>query len=122
MPRNERAPLDFTKPRSTTHIVVCPHCLGSSTVSLDFVAKICICGQYFNVDQSLPEDQATHVNDVAKPINKAYTKLKGHMEKKAYEYKDKVMDKRKTGKVKDHEQINVNGTMPKKKWGRDNEY
>ena len=118
----ERAPLDFTKPRSKQKILVCPHCKGSSTVSVDCVGKICQCGKYFSAGSSLSKKEATHSNNTNIPVNKVFTALKADMETKAYKWRDEQIEKRKAGKTRDHEQINPDGTMPKKKWGRDDDY
>jgi hypothetical protein len=113
----ERAPLELTKVKKQTRIIVCPHCCGAITVGVQCAGLICKCNQYFSADDSLSEEQATHSNDTVKTINPDFIKLKADMEKKAYAYKEQVMDKRRTGEVRNHEP-----GFAEKKWGKDKDF
>ena len=114
---DERAPLEITKTKKQTRIVVCPHCKGGTTVGVQCVGLICKCNQYFTDKESLPVEQATHSNDTIKLVDQNFVKLKADMEKKAYEYKENVMDKRKDGKARSHEP-----GLVKRNWGKDKDF
>lgn len=99
----DRAPLEATAPSKRQKIVVCPYCLTGRSVSLNWYSCICVCKKYFSVNNSLDKEKAKYLLNTNTTINKEFTKLKAKTEKQAYEYKEKVMDKRKSGKVVSHE-------------------
>ena len=99
-------------------IIVCPHCKGARNVSIDCVGISCRCGNYFPTVDSLQLEKAEYSYDTVREINKNFVALKDDMERKAYQWKDKQIAKRKKGKIKAHEPMNPDGTMKKKTWGR----
>lgn len=83
-----RAPLDFTKPRSKTKLLVCPNCKIGRHQSVDCISLICSgCGKYFRAEDSLIESEMDSVLKSEKIIDKEFTKRKAEMEKKAYAWK-----------------------------------
>lgn len=114
----DRAPLEFTAPRKKQMVVVCPECKAARSVSVDCVGLICKCGNYFSTKDSLPESEAESVYNSIGTINKEFTKLKANMERKAYEWRDEQLKKRKTGKTRSHEPIGDDGKVQQRKWGR----
>lgn len=101
---DERAPLEFTSVSKKQKIVGCPNCKTARSVSINWCSGICsVCHNYFNEKTALGEDECTAILNQEKPIDKEFTKLKGEMERKAYDYKEKVMDKKKHGLLRKHE-------------------
>lgn len=97
---DERAPLEFTKPRSKTIELVCPHCKLMRHSSVDTISVICSgCGKYFSASQSLPASEAVGVVNTSKTIDKDFTKRKAVMEKNAYEWRDEQIAKGKLGTI-----------------------
>lgn len=100
----DRAPLEATSISKKQMIVVCPNCKTSRSVSVNWWSSICSnCGKYFNKDNSLDESEAESTLNQNVPINKDFTTAKAKMEKAAYEYKDKVMEQKRQGKLRKHE-------------------
>lgn len=100
----ERAPLEFTKSSKKQKIVGCPKCKTARSVSINWWAGICSnCGTYFNKNTALDESECEKFMNQNVPINKEFTKLKSKMEKDAYAYKEKVLDKKAKGKLRKHE-------------------
>jgi hypothetical protein len=101
----DRAPLEFTKPSSQKVLLVCPNCKYGRFLSKNTVGVICIsCEKYFKSSESL--DSAEGMVNSSKPISPEYIKFREEMERKAYDYKEKVMDKRKRGDIRSHEPDN----------------
>lgn len=101
---DERAPLELTKISNKKIVVGCPNCKTARSVSVNWYGSVCkICGEYFNKETALPEDECEKFMNDKKLINKEFTKVKADMEKKAYAYKEKVMDQRSKGKLRKHE-------------------
>lgn len=99
----ERAPLEMTKPSSKQTTLVCPHCRYSRTTSISTFSLICgHCGKYFSASNSLKPEDAVDTVNTNKPVDKNFTKLKGKMEKEAYEWRDAQQAKGTLG-VKSHE-------------------
>ena len=86
-------------------IAVCPHCKTGQHRGKDFFSGTCVnCKKYFNIHDSLSEDEMVGYNSPTKiPVNKALTAQKASMEKKAYDYKESVLDKVRTGQQRSHE-------------------
>ncbi len=100
----DRAPLEFTKPSNRQKIVGCPNCKTARSVSINWAAGICSnCKTYFNLETALDEKECESYLNQNVPIDKEYTKLKAKMEKDAYDYKEKVLDKKAQGKLRKHE-------------------
>jgi len=93
----ERAPLELTKASNKQKVLVCPHCQAGRHCSTNTVGLVCSgCKKYFSADDSLDESMADMINQ-SKPINTVFTALKGDMERKAYEFKDKQDKERESG-------------------------
>ena len=106
MPRflDDRAPLDMGHGSNKRKIVGCPHCKNGRYVNINWVAGICgVCGKFFSVENSLSEDKCEGFVNQLRLIDKGFTKLKGEIEKKAYEWKDEQLKKRAAGNVRSHE-------------------
>lgn len=100
----DRAPLEFTKPSKKQKVVGCPYCKKGRSVSINWVAGICSgCNSYFSIDMAIDEKDCDNFLNQNVPVNKEFTNMKAKMEKDAYEYKEKVLDKKKQGKLRKHE-------------------
>jgi len=105
---DDRAPLELTKVSTKQKIIVCPKCKIGRYVSVQCISIICVCGNYFRQEESLKPEQAEQMlsgNRTA--LDKSYMDFRASMEKKAYDYKENVMDKKKKGINKTHEPEDV---------------
>ena len=101
---DDRAPLELTAASKKQMIVGCPKCKMARSVSVDWFASVCSkCGKYFNKNTALPEDECLSMLNTEKPIDTVYTARKADMERKAYAYKENVMDKKSKGLSRTHE-------------------
>jgi hypothetical protein len=101
---DDRAPLELTKASSRQKIMGCPFCKTGRYVSINTVGIICgVCNKFFTDLNCLPSDKIeSMLNDDCK-VTQEYMKYRADMEKKAYAYKDKVLDQKKKGIVRTHE-------------------
>lgn len=100
----ERAPLEYTKPRSKTVIMVCPHCYSGRHVSVDWVSGICgSCNKYFNKDTAVGEEKMKKLISSGKIVNPEFIKLKDDIGAKADTFKNKTAQRKRDGIQRSHE-------------------
>jgi hypothetical protein len=90
---DDRAPLDATKPSSKNKTFVCPHCKTGNVFTKNWFAGNCrACKEYFNADNSLPLEEQTgeSISAATRTLDEGFIKLKGQMETRAYNWKDKL--------------------------------
>ncbi len=106
-----------------TMVLVCPGCKCSTTVKKTCIGVVCAhCKQYYSANKSLPEDQAVMSSDRTNAVDEKYVKFRMDAEKKAYDWRDKQMQKRKVGDILHHEPRDSDGKYQKKDWGKDKEF
>lgn len=103
---DDRTPLEMTPINSKSNIlVICPHCFSGRYVSRNWLGSVCgKCKKYFNKDEAIEDvEQLEGLVSDKTLINKEFIKIKANMEKKAYEWKEEQIQKKKAGTLLTHE-------------------